>query len=671
MALDKDSSKKEIKSRIRAYKTVSEVYQNNKLKDKIQRAGDSYDDAKSNVTQNLNDAKGWVNDQKTEAKNQYDDMIEFFNETYTDKQTKFNDKRSDIKEKIDESPFTDSVSFLLRQVLKAAQNAQSRIGQIVTDEIIKTAGCSEEQQFNGNTTGGNRTNKIYLRINQIDLFKILKHDPSENFNSLLYEKEDRNNGVFPYPMDKELYTRIQNEGNSFYDEFNQDYIGESGGQLMDFKYVTSYQEGGITYNGDFLEVTLTNRVTGNNLSDFLVDYYKSISILDFDSLSVKLMNSFNNIIDISLGLTTSEKEEQTRFDKIVQRILGLCFDSNREIDVSGNAKISVLDSIDDSFFEMSSIDLRNIENEVNDFSNGVIEYKDCGNIKLPVNVNGIAESLQNIRNIPDSQKVDKFMESIYDDITNDEENKKLYPDGINIDIAIKNGLLKIIPRAVATTVLSPKVLLGLVVALKSVGSIKIDFVEDLKTFSENMREFMIELISKISAVFVEELFKLLKKNIRKLVEILMLEIVRESKDSRLKAITSVVFILLQLANAALDWRECKSVVDEIINLLNLTLTLISDRIPSWVLASSGLLGGFSPTRAFADAVERAQKAGLESGPQADGSPNEWLSGVKDTIDSVHSEQVSNGKTEIFIPPLSVIALGGGTTLPGRGIGKTY
>ena len=130
----------------------------------------------------------------------------------------------------------------------------------------------------------------------------------------------------------------------------------------------------------------------------------------------------------------------------------------------------------------------------------------------------------------------------------------------------------------------------------------------------------------------------------------MLVIIRDSRDSRLKAITSVLFVLLHLANAALDWRECKSVVDEIINLLNLTLTLLSNRLPSWVLASSGLLGGFSPTRAFADAVERAQKAGLETGDQADGSPNEWLGGAKDMIDSMHSEQVSNEKTEIFIPP---------------------
>jgi hypothetical protein len=382
------------------------------------------------------------------------------------------------------------------------------------------------------------------------------------------------------------------------------------------------------------------------------------------------MNSLTNIIDLSIGITTSEKEEQSKFDKIIQRILGLCFDSTREIDVSGNSKLSVLDQIDDSFFEMSAIDLRNIENDVNDFSNGVIEFQDCDNIKLPVNVESIAEKLTSLRDVPENQKVDTFISDI-ESLSEDEEFKLLLPDGINIDLAIKDGLLKIIPKAVVTTVLSPKVLLGLVVALKSVGSIKIDLVEDFKTFTENMKEFLVNLTSKISAIFIEELFKLLKKNIRKLVEILMLEIVRESKDARLKMITSIVFILLQLANAALDWRECKSVVDEILNLLNLGLTALGSRIPSFVLASGGLLGGFSSTRAFANMVQKFQEAGIITGDLPDGSPNKLLPSLKDMIDAQHDEQLSNGKTEIFIPPLSVIALGGGTTLPGRGIGKSY
>jgi len=677
MSLDLDLDLGEAKDRINAYKTVSDIYKNEKLRKKIAETGDSLTELNKRTKQSLNelgsgiansvedseligDTKESINRVKEGVKNQYEELIEMFMST------------------VPTSPTTgsNSIDFLIRQVLGAARNTKSRISEIVVDEIIKTAGCSEEQLFEGNVPGANGgsggDNKIYVRVNQVDLFKILDKDPEEGFNDLLFETENRSNGTNPYPMNKELFKRIQTVNSSFYDEFNEDYIGESGNQIMNIRYVTSYTENNITHNGDFFEVTLTNRPTLNNLSDFLRDYYKSIDILEFDTLGTKIMNSLTDIIDLSVGLTSSQKTEQNKFEKIIQRILGLCFDGRREIDVSGSSKIPVLDNLDESFFEMSNMDLRNIENDVNNFLDGVTEFDGCDGIKLPNTVELQCEKLRELRQVGDNEKIDALID-IVESLPSQENWKLFLPDGLNIDLSVKTGLLKVIPRAVVTTILSPKTLLGLMIALKSIGSLTVDLIEDFKTFTENMKEFMVNLISKISAIFVEELFKLLKKNIRKLVELLMLEIIRESKDARTKMIVSIVFVLLQLANAALDWRECKSVVDEIINLLSLVMTLAGSggRVPSFTLASSGLLGGYSPTRAFAQMVEKFEKEGVPTGPLPDGTPNKFLPALKNMMDAMYDENLANGKTEIFIPPLSVIALGGGTTLPGRGIGKSY
>ena len=81
-------------------------------------------------------------------------------------------------------------------------------------------------------------------------------------------------------------------------------------------------------------------------------------------ISVEIMNMLTNIIDISGGISVNQKEEQSKFEKILQRILGLCFDNNKEIDVQGTAKLGQLDNIDQSFFEMAPVDLKNIEIEV-------------------------------------------------------------------------------------------------------------------------------------------------------------------------------------------------------------------------------------------------------------------------------------------------------------------
>ena len=70
------------------------------------------------------------------------------------------------------------------------------------------------------------------------------------------------------------------------------------------------------------------------------------------------------------------------------------------------------------------------------------------------------------------------------------------------------------------------------------------------------------------ALFVETLFKIVKKNIKLLVETILLEIVRESKIKKLRMYSTIIYILLQASQAFVDFRNCRSVIDEILKLLN-------------------------------------------------------------------------------------------------------
>ena len=633
MAIDVKQGYRDATTKINSYNTTISTQATEKTLKKLS-LGDNFELSKSESLKQLNDIGDTQQRLQAEIKNQYEELIDL------------------VKTSLPSKPTSNSntINFLVKQVLTASQNTKSRISEVVVEESLKVAGCSQEQTFVGNDDNSG-PNKIYVRLNQIDLFKLLKKDPSEGYNKILYEKEDPVTGMIPFPMDKELYNRLQNEGVSLSDEFGSDYIGASGRQIMDVKYVTEYVQNGTTYYGDFYEITLRNRPNLNRVSDFLRDYYKSIDMLNFDGLMVKIMNSLTEFIDISGGLTTSDKEEQSKFEKIIQRILGLCFDSNKEIDVSGTAKLSTLDNLDDSFFEMTTADLRNIENQINNMVLGVTEFEDCGNVKLPVNTQAIFEDINEIRDLPENEKVDAFIEKI-EKLGKDENWKLQLPDGINIDIAIKDGLLKVIPRAVAMTILSPKVLLGLMMILKSLGSAIINEIEDFATFMKNMKTYLVNMISRIASIFVEELFKLLKKNIRRLVETLMVEIIKESKNAQLKVITGIVYVLLQLASAVVDWRQCKSVVDEILNLLNLAIPGGS-RPPTFALAAAGLLPGGSPTRAQANITENIQKLGLPTGDMPDGSPNLSLPSIFQQIKGSKDEDLENGVVHSWCAPVAV------------------
>jgi hypothetical protein len=633
MAIDVKQGYKDASSKINSYKTQIETQANEKVFNKLSEAGNNLESRKSEALKQLNEIGDAKQRLQTEIKNQYEELIDL------------------VKSSIPSRPTSNSktIDFLIKQVLNASQNTKSRISEVVIEESLKVAGCSQEQTFEGNETPGGGSNKLYIRVNQIDLFKLLKNDPNEGFNKILYEKDEPSNGNLPFSMDRELYNRLQNVGVPFSDDYSgQDYIGDSNSQIMDIKYVTQNDTGEF---GDFFEVSLRNRPNLNRISDFLRDYYKSIDMLDFDGLMPKIMNSLTNFIDISANLSTSDKEEQSKFEKIIQRVLGLCFDNTKEIDVSGTAKLSALDTLDQSFFEMSPTDLRNIESEVNNMVMGVTEFEDCGNVKLPVNTQSIFEDLNEIRELPENEKVDALIQKI-EKIAKDDNWKLQLPDGINIDIAIKDGLLKVIPRAVVMTILSPKVLLGLMIVLKSLGSVIMDKIEDFATFLENMKSYIVNMVSRIASIFVEELFKLLKKNLRVLVETLMKEIIKESKNAQLKVITGVLYILLQLASAVVDWRQCKSVVDEILNLLNLAIPGGS-RPPTFALASAGLLPGSSPTRAMANVTENLQKLGLPTGALPDGSPNIALPAIFQQIKGQKDEQLENGVVHTWCAPVAV------------------
>mgnify|MGYP003638645171 FL=1 len=643
-------------SKVDAYKSTINTAVN---EEKLQKLSDGLDSnfqkAKSETLKQLN-AMGDIKQRaQQEFENVFDELTKLFKKTMPS----------------GKNTGSSTIDFLIKQVLMASENTKSRIGEIIADEVLNVAGCSEEQEFN--------VQPIYIPVNDIDLKELLKNDPSSKPWSLRYEKENISVGSQPFSMDKELYNRLQNEGVPFTAEYGSSYIGASGAGIFDIEYVTSYPDP-VTNTpifGDFYKVTLANRLNGDNLGDFLRDYYGSIDLIDFNMISVEIMNMLTNIIDISGGISVNQKEEQSKFEKILQRILGLCFDNNKEIDVQGTAKLGQLDNIDQSFFEMAPVDLKNIEIEVNNMIQGVTEFTDCNNVKLPVNTETLLDSLTQLINDDvgnAGQNADNLM-GLVNNMSKDQDWKLNIPSGIdlNLNVAINNDFLKIIPKAVMFAILRPKMLLGLQIAMKSVNPnfSNILALSNLQSFVKTFGNFMVNMLSKIAAIFIEELFILLKKNLRILVETLLVEIVKEAKNKQAAMIAGIIFLIIQLIQGFIDYRECKSLVDEILKLLNLGAAATGISLPSFALAASSLLGGFSPTRAMTEVTERLQSIGIPTGDLPSGAVNINMPAIFQQIKGNYQEQLANGKVEVWIPPLAVPPVVAGLTAPAKASGKSF
>ena len=64
---------------------------------------------------------------------------------------------------------------------------------------------------------------------------------------------------------------------------------------------------------------------------------------------------------------------------------------------------------------------------------------------------------------------------------------------------------------------------------------------------------------------------------------------------------------------------------------------------------------------MANVTENLQKLGLPTGDMPDGSPNLMLPSIFQQLKGNNEESLNNSKTEVWVPPTAVAAVGGGST----------
>lgn len=628
LSLDYDSAKK----KIQASKSYTELKQ--QYDDVTKNAGESFDEAKENVSESLDKVKEQTKRFQREIKTQFEQLLDINNVTG--------------------GKGSNSIRYVKRLLLKTIKNIEPRIAELLMEESLNAVGCDQQQTFTPQT--------LYIKVKSTDIINLLKKDPTADDGKVLYEKYPVNVQQYPFAMNKELYQRIQSN-NSYLVDNGQYYLGASTQPLFDIQYV---EFDNLGQTGPWFKVTLLNRANNiNKVGSFMVDYYKTIKVVDFTNIMAYIMESLTGAISISANVGIVQAEDTNKFLAVIQRILGLCFDNKSEIDVSGIAKLAELDGVDNSFFEFTDIDLRKIEQKITNIKNGVVEYEDCGNVKLPVNYQDILDSLNQLNFVEDVDLVDAA-DQLTQTLTNNPEWNGIAIEG-NIQAAVDLNFVKLIVQGILSALLSPKILLPIMIMLKSLGQTFMDQIETLVQFMKEFKTFVINLTSKIGAIFVEELFNLIKKDIKNLLQVIILDIAKEKLDKKLTMILKLIQLLLLIAEFISDWRKCKSVIDEILWLLKIATTGWGGEIPLPLLFASQLLDGYSESRAFIGAIEELQKLGIPTGPLPDGSPNLDVLKMFGQMKAMAKEESENGKTQIAIPPLAITPAG--LTVPSSGFGK--
>jgi hypothetical protein len=682
-----------IEAKIKSYKTYKEVASSfNDLKKSV---GDSASDAIGQTATQLDKIKDQQKRYLRDATTSMDNLLGFLDGT--------------------RGSGSQTMKYLRKAVLEAAAKIEPKMVTIVKDETIKALGCSQEQTYKGvspvlpNGTPSPigtipplselpQATGIYIPVQSIDFFSNLKNSPQSKVGKIYYEKADPSadekfrpyGGNEPFPMNKQLYQLMdsQNVDKSFNQINGKNYQGKSGQNLFDVQYTTT-NSFGVT--GDYYRMVLIDRVDEdgkilNNVGEFISDYYSTIKLIDTTDITSQLVNLLSGAVSIKAQIGVGEIENQSNFSLIVQRILGLCFDSRREIDVSGVSKIPELDGVDDSFFELTEVDLRNIEINISNIQNGVMEFEDCENVKLPVDYEALTDELVNLR---DSEMTIEHqvsaMESIIDSISQNPDWN--LPPNFNASVAIDKNVIKKIPMAIAAGILTPKTLLPLYTLLAVVQSGATytynqnvtsanTFVSSANTFISSAntitsevsnivtsgadflkkyKTFATEVISKINQEFLKVLFEILKRDIVNLVSTIIQDTVAERYKKRMQMILKLIQIALVVAQLVQDYRKCKSLLDNILLLLNLIGGIVKPQreIPLPLLLMSPMLPGISGTEMTINSIAGLQSVGMPTGPMPDGSPNLMMIYNLVSNNSTVSNITENGKIETIGSGLQV------------------
>ena len=563
---------------------------------------------------------------------------------------------------------TSITNFVKDSFSEALNEVKSKIPQIIADQMLKELGCTQEQTYD--TAVINNTNGIYIPVESIDLFGFLKESPSNPITAFFYEKGTVNIQSDPFSMNRELYVRTQNGGQTYQAQYGQNYLGKSKQPLFDFEYVT---QDGVGNTGNFYKVSLKNRQDSNltqsqNLvGQFIVDYLNTIRIVDTKYLYIQIFQFLFGHMSIQLNQGTNQLEDIGYFDKLIARILGLCFDSREEIDVSGIAKVAPLDGVDESFFELTDVDLRQIESEISNIKLGVFEYEECTTIKQPYNSNEVQNTLNQLLFIDDDNVSDNTR--VLNEAIESVKNQTLGPT-FDLGLAIDEDIIDKFVTALYAAIISPKVLLPMMIMVKALENDQqniqnsvLNKVYDLQSFIKTFKTFNVEVVATIGAEFTKILTEIIKRDLRKLLRKIIRNLRKEATKKinlQTKSLLALGIIVTQIIP---NYKKCKSVVDSIVDLIQLSLRGTKLDIPATALLFSKFRSGFSDDRAMIGVIEELQKRGIPTGPMPDGSPNLWLLSIQSQINGTESERLQNGRNQGILPALKVLPIG--ITIPER------
>lgn len=499
-----------------------------------------------------------------------------------------------------------------KYAMESARITSEDSKNIVADAVKKVLFVDEETSICGVDTDM-PANTMSISPKEFDFLEVLQNEPNSKVGLIMYE--DPNSSTGNVKMNRD-----------FYDAFSNPYTfsSNSGASLFDLNWnagTQKYDVSGLQGGGG----------TVPKVGQFVGDYYSSVE-----------QPSFEYIVKTAMLMTLQgDGENLPVFDKAVNELNKLC---NKLFKICNSPKedsgliqttskqFNENDQDIESFFDFNDVEGIDLDDEDARYRK-VLRFVDCGNFEVPSSPDNFEDFVYLSQNGDLGQLVDSTL-------ANAANNSAIQSDNFapidNINLELINLFILNVPKALVSSIISPKMMFPIIVAWKQIKG----FAGDVKDIMKKLSKLFFKIIKDVFWRFIKEFWGFIKRDLLNFVKEIALKIITNKFKRYRRILLAIIALIRKILARGLD--NClaifQAIIDTILGAINMRGPTIN--IPGILLSFSDLLPGYSADRAYMNAAERMAGLGLNTGPIY-GEANEMMGMVKSMIDGQSEEIDTN------------------------------
>jgi len=590
----------EIKSKIEVIKKIND---NPKLA--VDDLYDLYGDGVTNVDKLL---QSKVDGLKSKLKRKKDNKTDIFGSVIDVASGFLNNKSKDIvvNDKL------ISGNKIKKYALDSAKITVEDSKNIVMDAVKKVLFVDDETSICGVDTPI-PNDAMSISPKEFDFLEVLQNEPTSKIGQIMYENPNSTTG--DVKMNREFYGAF---------DTNYTFSSKSGQSLFDLQWNATNQEydiSGLKQGG--LDI---------KFADWIDDYYDTVEIPNLEYITKTAM----------LMTLQGDGDNPQVFDKALNDLNRLC---SKLFKICGSPtedsgliqttsqQFNENDQDVESYFDFNDVEGIDIDDEDARYRK-VLKFVDCGNFEVPSSESNFEDFVYLSNNQDLASLVNSTIEKAARNAAISSDNQQHID---NIQLEIINLFVLNVPKALVSSVVSPKFIFPVVVAWKQLKG----FIGDVKELLKKLSKLFFTIIKDVFWKFIQEFWKMIKRDLLSFIAEVAMRIIL----NRFKRYRTILLALIKIIRKIISRgiKSCLELFQTIIDVVNGALNARGPviNIPGFILGFADLLPGYSADRAFMGASERLASEGLNVGTIY-GDQNEYLTFAKSLIDGITEENDTNG-----------------------------